>query len=326
MKNFFIVVSLIIFPFYSNAIEIGVNVHPNQFPGSSDEIIKILEKNNINSFRTDYSWGQLEKKPGVYVAINNNLNEIINQSKARNIKALLILDYGNSIYNIDRPLSNDQIKKYVEYVNWVSLHFKNKIYAYEIWNEWAHKDKLDDLTQMNNSAESYVRLVSEASKVIKKNDPGVKIIAGGYNPTSANDRAWSDSIVSKGVLKYIDGVSVHPYDYSLSGLKKIDKRSTIELLDHQHIKWKKETGIDTKFYITEFGYSNYSGKYHYSQQEVKETLSNYIEDVKKYPFIAGVWYYELIDKNGDMNNIESNYGLIKSSKVPKEQLNSFINK
>lgn len=36
-------------------LQMGVNVHPNQFPGTTNDIVEILNTNHIKSFRTDYS-------------------------------------------------------------------------------------------------------------------------------------------------------------------------------------------------------------------------------------------------------------------------------
>ncbi|HEP1062503.1 glycoside hydrolase family 5 protein [Klebsiella aerogenes] len=306
----------------SYGFEKGVNVHPDQFPGTSDDIIKILNSYNISSFRTDYSWGQLEKKPGLFVPLDNKTNELINKASEVGVKPLLVLGYGNSIYRIDRPVTVEQINKYVTYSSWVAKHFKGKVYAYEIWNEWDHLDKKRDDNSLSISATNYCNLVKAVSIAIRKNDPSTKIIAGGFNPTNGDSRKWGDMIVNCGILQYVDGISLHPYDFGSQN--KVDKQDTFLKINEQYNAWKNKTGIATKIFITEFGYSSYNGKYHYSAQQIKSTITNYLISAKKYSYIEGVWYYELIDKGNNKNDIESNFGLLNSTKSPKEQINSFL--
>lgn len=303
-------------------LQMGVNVHPNQFPGTTNDIVEILNTNHIKSFRTDYSWGQLEKKTGVFSPQDDKTNDLINKSRSAGLKPLLILDYGNSIYNIERPITTDEVNKYVQYVSWVVNHFKGKVYAYEIWNEWIHRDNLNDKEESYQSASNYYSLVKAVSTVIRQHDPSVKIIAGGYNPTDPKAREWGDMIVDKGILNYIDGISIHPYDYSSPD--KTNKIETFSIIDKQYNQWKNKTGKVTKIYITEFGYSTYDGKFHYTEQQVKDTLSLYFAEAKKYSYIDGIWYYELIDKSRNRNDIESNYGLLNSSESPKVQMKSFL--
>lgn len=82
------------------------------------------------------------------------------------------------------------MNKYVQYVSWVVNHFKGKVYAYEIWNEWIHRDNLNDKEESYQSASNYYSLVKAVSTVIRQHDPSVKIIAGGYNPTDPKAREW----------------------------------------------------------------------------------------------------------------------------------------
>ncbi|WP_200991491.1 hypothetical protein [Klebsiella pneumoniae] len=85
-------------------------------------------------------------------------------------------------------------------------------------------------------------------------------------------------IVDKGILNYIDGISIHPYDYSSPD--KTNKIETFSIIDKQYNQWKNKTGKVTKIYITEFGYSTYDGKFHYTEQQVKDTLSLYFAEAK----------------------------------------------
>lgn len=306
----------------SFALEVGVNVHPDQFPGTSNDIVNVLDSYNISSFRTDYSWGQLEKKPGFFMPQDNNTNALINKARSAGLNPLLVLGYGNSIYQIDRPVTPAQVQKYVQYASWVAEHFKGKVYAYEIWNEWDHLDKKRDDNSLDTSAANYVNLVKAVSTAIHSKDPSAKIIAGGFNPTNGSSRKWGDMIVNKGILKYIDGVSLHPYDFGSPN--KTDKQETFSIINDQYNKWKDKTGIATRIYITEFGYSTYNGKFHYSEEQIKTTITNYLSQAKNYSYIDGVWYYELIDKGNNKNDIEYNFGLLNSKELPKAQIKSFM--
>ncbi|WP_320157145.1 cellulase family glycosylhydrolase [Klebsiella pneumoniae] len=175
----------------------------------------------------------------------------------------MILNYGNSNYKENtgghkniRLSSDEEIEGFINYVDWVSKHFGKKKIIFEIWNEWNHsKPKYN-----NNSLESaldYVALVKKSSAIIKRNNPNAIIIAGGFNPLSRKEMNWGKEIVLNGIMTYVDGLSIHPYDWTHKqitpaniSLDKIRKAHD-ELLSYS-------SGHEVNLYITEVGVSSFS--------------------------------------------------------------------
>ena len=68
---------------FTYAMDIGVGVHPQDFPDSSQNLIELLKINNISTFRTDYPWSQVEKQKGIYQPVNDKIEQTIKLAKKK---------------------------------------------------------------------------------------------------------------------------------------------------------------------------------------------------------------------------------------------------
>lgn len=315
--------ALFFLSFSTYSMEKGVGVHPGEFSGTSEEFVGLLKKYKVSSFRTDYPWSRVEKIRGVFSPIDNKTDGIILLSKKNNIKPLLILDYGNDIYNVNKPVSDEEIIKFNNYVSWVVTRFKGTVPIYEIWNEWSmpgpHK-----ITRGLQSAIEYVNLVKNVSAVIRSRDPDAHILAGSFNPTSPDDNEWGKNIVRLGILKYIDGISIHPYLYR--GRRNLSS----PIIDIMYIKKVHDTlsniaGQDVNIYITEIGIPS-SNNVSFTGVEISNFYNDYMNYVSKLKYVKGVWWYDFIDDGVNKNNDEHNFGILNndlSEKVIAEKFKEY---
>ncbi|EPJ0135680.1 hypothetical protein ACTBIB_005190 [Klebsiella pneumoniae] len=305
----------------ANAFNSGMNVHPATFPNEPFVLLQTLKKYNIDSFRVDYSWQGVEKKKGVYKIPDSKLENAIQLGIKEGVTPLIILYYGNSNYKENtgghkniRLSSDEEIEGFINYVDWVSKHFGKKKIIFEIWNEWNHsKPKYN-----NNSLESaldYVALVKKSSAIIKRNNPNAIIIAGGFNPLSRKEMNWGKEIVLNGIMTYVDGLSIHPYDWTHKqitpaniSLDKIRKAHD-ELLSYS-------SGHEVNLYITEVGVSSFS-KNLFTDTDIGQYLVSYYIEAKKNNFIKGVWWYCFVNKGTDPSDFESNFGILNVDGSPK---------
>ncbi|HID4044686.1 hypothetical protein [Pluralibacter gergoviae] len=292
------------------AFDKGIGIHPESENLSPRDYINFMEKYKFSSFRADYKWQSVEKKPNDFADGNSKTEKLINMANSKGIKPIIILNYGNPIYGIDRPLDENQRQHFNQYVNWVTTHLKGKVYAYEIWNEWSiSKTPTFDGTS-KNSAILYFKLVKQVSDTIHKNDSDAKILAGSFNPFSSEQRKWAILLVRLGILNYIDGISIHPYsslNASSTPLVKhnIDTIDRLERLMKSNSSMKKNIDI----YVTEIGFPTFK-KSSYPQDEVAEYAVDFIKQTSKKNYIKGVWWYELVDNSENSDNKENNYGIL----------------
>lgn len=122
-------------------------------------------------------------------------------------------------------------------------------------------------------------------------------------------------IVLNGIMTYVDGLSIHPYDWTHKqitpaniSLDKIRKAHD-ELLSYS-------SGHEVNLYITEVGVSSFS-KNLFTDTDIGQYLVSYYIEAKKNNFIKGVWWYCFVNKGTDPSDFESNFGILNVDGSPK---------
>ncbi|MBM3333974.1 cellulase family glycosylhydrolase, partial [Candidatus Sumerlaeota bacterium] len=123
----------------------------------------------------------------------------------RGIRVLYILDYSTRLYESERSVQTDQGRAvFAAFAETAARRYSGKNIIWEIWNEpnikqfWTPQPSVDD----------YCKLVEAAAPRIKQADPDAAIIAPA---TSQIPMDWLEQCFQRGLLRWIDGVSVHPY-------------------------------------------------------------------------------------------------------------------
>lgn len=158
------------------------------------------------------------------------------------------------------------------------------------------------------SVSQYLKLVIATSKKIKMVKPDAIVIAGGFNPYNKYEMQWARSLVSMGVMEYIDGLSVHPYNYFIKPLPTpFETIRTLTYAKEQLNKLKKNNN-DIYIYVTEFGIPTYA-KSRFNKSFIQKYEYSLVTLAKNTGFIKGIWWYDLFNDGNDYGNIENNFGL-----------------
>ncbi len=154
--------------------------------------------------RTDLAWAHVESRPGVYDF--SDWEERVDAYRAQRIRVLLILDYGNPLYDGGLPPETEAGRAaFAAFAGAAARNFRGRV-AWEIWNEpnvptfWAGAP----------NPEAYVHLARGAAAAIRREDPAALIFGpalggGGF------DLPYLEATFRMGLLQFVDGVSVHPY-------------------------------------------------------------------------------------------------------------------
>jgi len=288
----------------------GVGIHPNEFKGSAEELIALMKKYDIKSFRTDYPWSRVEVQKGVLQSSKDTTDNVISLAKDSGISPLIILDYGNKNYGGGKPVTPEAVSAFANYSAWTTSHFKGKAEIFEVWNEWSHRNGKSQDAVSEASAEAYFRLVKATSLAVKKENPAAIVIAGGFNPLDNTDKNWGVMLVKLGILEYIDGISLHPYSYQNRTVA--DPSFNLKRIELYQEELNQIIGKRIPFYITEVGYPAYNGGANLSDSEVARYAYEYMTAASKMNFIAGVWWYDFIDDGDDKSKREYNFGILKN--------------
>lgn len=295
----------------------GVGVH---ILGGSRDVARSLEAASnagFASIRDDAPWAKVEARKGVY-KIPENWDRVVDEAKAKGVAVLLILDYGNPLYdNGDKPRSEAAIDAYVAYAEFVVRHFKGRVHQYEIWNEWdsttGHTSK--------GTAEDYDKLVRKAYPAIKAIDSQAQILVGAVTADGL-ERGFAEQLADLGTLDHADGLSIHPYIKCRMQHSPADWANWMAKIDSS-LRWR--TGKTIPIYVTEMGWPTFAGDCGFSETAQADFAEGLFEEARSLPFIKGVWWYDLQDDGTDPKEREYHYGLIRSDFSPKPAYNALRN-
>jgi polysaccharide biosynthesis protein PslG len=198
----------------------GVNIH---FTRGHERDLDLIAAAGFRFIRMDFVWQNIEYARGeynwtAYDELTSNLNK-------RGLRAIYILDYSNSLYedtvvskdpitgeevkDIAAPVKAESVAAYTHWAAEAAIRFRESNVVWEIWNEpnisfWRPAADVDQ----------YNRLAVSVCEAVKSAVPNSLLIGPA---TSQIPFPFLESFLASGVLKYLDGVSIHPYrDYSLS--------------------------------------------------------------------------------------------------------------
>ncbi|WP_174507945.1 cellulase family glycosylhydrolase [Klebsiella oxytoca] len=314
---------------FSNAFELGVGTHIRNYDTKKD-YIQLMKQHNLNSFREDIPWNGVEKIAGTY-ALNGNLPLLDNYITAAvrvGIRPMLVLDYGNKLHTDNGyPLTIEQISAFADYAYWVANKYKGRVKYYEIWNEWLSgtgmSKKNKKYARLSDAA--YFYLIKLTSEKIRQADPDAIIVAGSFNPLTERDTEWAVKMVKQGVLKYLDGLSIHPYAWMMNDKELNEPDKNLLKIEQLERRLKEITGYEVPLYITEMGYPNGTSKYSIPDSISAQWIKEYTYKVKERGYIKGLWWYDLINDGTNPEEREDNFGLFFKNLSPKENAVKLFN-
>ena len=280
----------------------GTNIHFRGEPKDLD----LIRDAGFKFIRMDLIWGGVERKKGVYEFEKIGYDALTEACTKRGIRLLYILDYSNRLYESQRSVRTEEGRKaFAAFAEAAAKRYKGKGILWEIWNEpnikqfWAPQPSVDD----------YCKLVEETAPLVKKADPSGLVVAGA---TSGIPFKWLEDCFKKGLLNWIDVLSVHPYRPQLPETVIKDYARLRELVKRYAPNGKKIPIISG-----EWGYSNINwDKARLSDEKqaqylVREFLINLYQEIP-----VSIWY----DWKNDGTNPderEHHFGTVMHDLKPK---------
>jgi hypothetical protein len=289
----------------------GVVIHigPGFCCGGAEWYSDRFTETKVNSFRMDFGWRWIEKLKGLFVIPPRlqYLDAFVLDAKAKGISPLLILDYGNPLYDGGGlPISDEAQTAFANYAAFVARHYKGAVTRYEVWNEW--NIGLGTASRERGDPVAYARLLAKVYAALKAVDPNIVVIAG---VTAGPDLNWTKQMIAAGGKDVMDAYSVHPYVYP-----NVPERA-LEHVESMESALKIATGRDVPIYVTEIGWSTYSGTQGVSQATAGDYVARLYLLAPMSRFIKGIWYYDIYDDGSDLTSLYDNFGLYARDHSPK---------
>jgi polysaccharide biosynthesis protein PslG len=228
--------------------------------------------------------------------------------------AMLILSYGHDKYDGGgRPISKDGKEAFKRYALSVA-RFHPRVRYLEIWNEWNHAIGVRDGSK--GTADGYVQLVASVVPALRAAGIQANIVVGAL-ADDFPDWTFARELVRRGVLNHADAFSVHLYNYS-AGENAVPQEMLARIERLQDILRAGNGGKDFPVLVTEFGWPTHVGKGGISERQAGAYLAQFLFEAAAYPWLRGVWLYELFDSGPSKSEREHQFGLIRDNGSPKE--------
>lgn len=219
----------------------GVNIH---FRGEPQDLDLIVDA-GFKFIRMDLTWEAIERKRGIYEFEKSGYDALTQGCTKRGIRILYILDYSNRLYESERSVRTDEGRRaFASFAEAAAKRYSGMKILWEIWNEpniklfWRPQPSVDD----------YCKLVKATAGKIKNADKTGLVVAPA---TSTIPFKWLEDCFKKGLLKWIDVLSVHPYRPQPPETVVKDYKKLRELIKSNAPNGKKIPVISG-----EWGYSN----------------------------------------------------------------------
>lgn len=193
---------------------------------------------------------------------------------------MYILDYSNKLYESDQSIRTEAGRKaFAAFAGAAAKQYTGKGILWEIWNE----PNLTHFWSPQPSAEDYCKLIEATVGWIRQADPTGQIVAGA---TSQIPLDWLEGCFKRGMLKWIDILSVHSYRSQAPETVIADYTKLREL-----IKCYLPDGKEMPIFSGEWGYSNLNwDRSRISEQEQAQYLArmfliNLYQDIP-----VSIWY------------------------------------
>ena len=305
------------------SMEVGVAVHLWwRDKDDIDAFIEAAARGKFKIIRWDAPWKAVEVIED-RLSIPPLWDYIVDRARDKGIESLLILDYGNKFYdNADKPISDEAVKGFRRYSEFVVEHFKTRVRYYQIWNEW--NGRVGQTTP--GKSKDYARLIRAVSPAIKAVDSHAFVIvgaisSGGTDSVLGHNRGFDfDELLREDIGKFCDAFAIHPYVV----YKGEDDRSyaSFERLTRGLVERIRATrDLEAKpIFVTEIGWSAASGHPKgVTEDEQARYLSGALRLFRTLG-ISSVIVYRLKDGIVDPTNPEENFGLFRADWTPRKAL------
>ena len=314
---------------YARQFEIGIGTHISYYPENSKYYIELAKKYGFTSIRDELPWTNVDNGDGTFEIPKYRIknDDLFNNAQSYgNISSMLILDYGHVKYTGGGYPQNDKdISHFAQYAAWVAKRYKGKVKYYEIWNEWLLGTGIQPrLQKYRPSDDVYLKLVKETSKAVRKIDPNAIIVTGSFNPNNENDKKWIIDLLDKGLMDYIDGLSLHPYTYNTGSVVKESAEGNLAIIDSFENKLIERYGKVIPLYITEIGVPTYKGRWGVTEDIAALFALKYTLMAKSRDYIKGIWWYDLKDDGKDDRNKEHRFGFFTNEFQEKRAATYFL--
>jgi hypothetical protein len=192
-----------------------LTLHPEIQIESPDDLANRINEKGLKWMRLSidtFDWIEVEDA-GLYSEhyIYPKQDDAITALVDNGIKVMYVLVFWDEEIQVEgedysRFKTEDEIQRYLDYVQFIVQHFEGHIEYYEILNEPNAREGTPQYVEVAD----YINLVKRTIPVIREEDPEAKIVVGAVTPLYLpSDREYFFAILESDVMPLVDAVSFH---------------------------------------------------------------------------------------------------------------------
>ena len=169
----------------------------------ADEEFQLLDEMNVVWILHTFNWHIIEREKGTFDF--SRYDPFVNRALQEGKKIVVVLAYSNNWVDDsgnNRYIPERHIPDYLSYVEAIVLHYKDKITAWQIWNE----PNTNNFWKGTN--EEFYNLSRQTAQKIRELTPEAYIIGGGLMRTPVS---FIKGMSRAGALENLDALAFHPY-------------------------------------------------------------------------------------------------------------------
>jgi hypothetical protein len=264
-----------------------------------------MEEAFVGMAREEFEWKRVEPSRGVYDW--PKFDQTVELERAHGIAVLGKLVYGSLWSNsapggtpassaVFYPPSN--IQDYVDYAVATVHRYKDRVHAWEIWNE----ENYVGYWRPAPNAAKYTQLLKATYSAIKAEDPTATVVLGGLS--TGPDASFLRGIRDNGGWGSFDVLAIHSYvtgtpDGSAYERWITDAKNIVASYGSKPI------------WITEFGWSSYAGSGGTSTGDQKYFLERAYE-IASQAGVQGIFWFEMVNRGTNATSELDNWGVLNS--------------
>ncbi len=208
--------------------------------GEKIEDYPFIKQMGARWIRQTFRWDNINPEPGVWSF--DRFDSLMDLADQNDVKVIAVLAYDvgwihpNGIAH--RDISPELSPYYLEYVRKVVERYRDRVDAWEIWNE-------PNVVYWKGANKDFYTLATQTGKLIKELDKDTPLLVGS---TFRVDTSFIKGLYKYGVFEYADALSIHPYTVSPNGVSRqiIKAKDLLEELELDKELWITEIGFPTR--------------------------------------------------------------------------------
>lgn len=254
-----------------------------------ERYIKILSAGGVSFLREDCYIENIRSANGLYVY--PDWWDIFFDTAARyGIKIILCLN----AYSY--PTDASGIAQFADFAAATARKYTGKVNSVELFNETNYSRVTDGA--------GYTEMLKTVYPAIKNANSVCEVIAG---VLSFADRVYAEEILKAGGANYMDAFSFHPYTYPWSP----EAAELTGSITKMHDLFKKYTGKDIPFYLTEIGWTAAENSYGVSEEKKAEYHIRALSEMDALDYVKAYCIYET-HSGLDAYSLEGNWGALSA--------------